>query len=334
MELLDRYLNFIRFWLPRGKQQDIISELSEDLHAQIADQEAGLGRPLNESELEALLKRCGHPLLVAARYQAQQQLIGQPFYPLYVFALKMVLWVLFPLLLVIGAIIALFRDHPIGALIGSVGDAVAGSIYIVGIITLACIALERLQVKLDFLEDWRPRDLPKLPVVPDPLQISRADSFGNFVGLLAFSLWWVGVLAIPVIPHVHLLQPLPPAFFWPVLAVAVAEMSLHVVNLFLPWWTQRRAAFRLVLDLAGLALMGAALLYWPWFHLQVDAPAPGDLAKLTPAELARIDQIVDFSMLICLGCVALTYAFRAVQDMLRILGKPPLHRLVLGMFAR
>ena len=334
MELLDRYLNFIRFWLPRGKQQDIISELSEDLHAQIADQEAGLGRALTEAELEAVLKRCGHPLLVAARYQAQQQLIGQPFYPLYVFALKMVLWVLFPLLLVVGAIIALFRDHPIGALIGSVGDAVAGSIYIVGIITLACIALERLQVKLDFLDDWRPRDLPKLPVVPDPLQISRADSFGNFVGVLAFSLWWVGVLNIPSITHVHFLQALPPVFFWPVLVLAAGEMVLSVVNLFLPWWTRRRASLRLVLDVAGLIFMGAALWYWPWFHLQVDALAPGDLAKLTPVELARIDQIVNFAMLICLGCGALTYALRMVQDTLRIQGKPPLQTLLLGMFAR
>ena len=274
MELLDRYLNFIRFWLPRGKQQDIIAELSEDLHAQIADQEAGLGRALNEAELEAVLKRCGHPLLVAARYQAQQQLIGQPLYPLYLFALKMVLWVLFPLLLVLGAIIAVFRAHPIGALIGSVGDAVAGAIYMVGIITLVCVALERLQIKLDFLDDWRPRDLPRLPVVPDPIQIPRSESFGSFVGLLVFTLWWVDALAIPPIPHVHFLQPLPQAFFWPVLVVVVAEMALHVINLFMPWWTRRRAALRLVLDLASLGLLGAMLLSWPWFGLQIDQLAP------------------------------------------------------------
>ena len=38
MELLDRYLNFIRMLLPRGKRQDIIAELSEDLRAQVADE--------------------------------------------------------------------------------------------------------------------------------------------------------------------------------------------------------------------------------------------------------------------------------------------------------
>lgn len=334
MELLDRYLNFIRFWLPRGKQQDIIAELSEDLHAQIADQEAGLGRALNEAELEAVLKRCGHPLLVAARYQAQQQLIGQPLYPLYLFALKMVLWVLFPLLLVLGAIIAVFRAHPIGALIGSVGDAVAGAIYMVGIITLVCVALERLQIKLDFLDDWRPRDLPRLPVVPDPIQIPRSESFGSFVGLLVFTLWWVDALAIPPIPHVHFLQPLPQAFFWPVLVVVVAEMALHVINLFMPWWTRRRAALRLVLDLASLGLLGAMLLSWPWFGLQIDQLAPVGLAKLALADIARIDQIVNLSLLVCLAGVGLSYALRAVQDALRTLGRPPLQTLLLSMFTR
>ena len=55
MEIFDRYLNFIRILLPRSKQQDIIAELSEDLRGQIADQEAELGRPLTQAELEAVL---------------------------------------------------------------------------------------------------------------------------------------------------------------------------------------------------------------------------------------------------------------------------------------
>ena len=32
MELLDRYLQAVRFWLPKAQQQDIIAELSSDLH--------------------------------------------------------------------------------------------------------------------------------------------------------------------------------------------------------------------------------------------------------------------------------------------------------------
>ena len=57
MELLDRYLQAVRFWLPKAQQQDIIAELSSDLHSQIEDRETELGRPLNEAELEAILKK-------------------------------------------------------------------------------------------------------------------------------------------------------------------------------------------------------------------------------------------------------------------------------------
>lgn len=50
MELLDRYLQAVRFWLPKAQQQDIIAELSSDLHSQIEDRETELGRPLNEAD--------------------------------------------------------------------------------------------------------------------------------------------------------------------------------------------------------------------------------------------------------------------------------------------
>ena len=44
-ELLNRYLQAVRFWLPRTQQQDIIAELSSDLHSQIEDKETELGAP-------------------------------------------------------------------------------------------------------------------------------------------------------------------------------------------------------------------------------------------------------------------------------------------------
>jgi ABC-type multidrug transport system fused ATPase/permease subunit len=330
MELLDRYLNAIRFLLPRGKQQDIIDELSEDLQAQIADKEAELGRPLAATELEAILKQCGHPLLVAGRYQMPQQLIGQPFYPLYIVALKAVLWVMFPLLLVIGTVVALFGAHPATALVNSVGDAVMSSIYIVGVLTVAFIVLEKLQVKLTFLDDWKPSELPKLPVVSDSMRIPRGESFGAFLGLAAFSLWWAGVWRFPAIPNVHFLQAIPAGFFWPVLVLAVAEMVLSLVNLFLPWWTRRRAAVRLAIDVCALAMFAALALTWPWFGLQIDTLAPGELAKLAPSDLARVEQIVNLSMLIALGVMALSYLFRAWQDVRRIMGKPPLGVVLLA----
>lgn len=43
--LIDRYLRAVREQLPRGQQDDIIGELSEDLRSQVEDREAELGRP-------------------------------------------------------------------------------------------------------------------------------------------------------------------------------------------------------------------------------------------------------------------------------------------------
>ncbi len=331
MELVDRYLNFIRMLLPRGKRQDIIEELSADLHAQIADQEAELGRPLHQAELEAVLKQCGHPLVVAARYQSEQALIGQPFYSLYVFALKLVQWVLFPLFLVVGAVVALFRTHPVVALITSMGDAIMSCIYVVGVLTVMFIVLEKLQTKLTFLEDWKPAELPKLPVVPDPVTIPRSASFGGFAGLLLFVLWWAGVIRFPELPHVHFMQVMPDGFFWPILLLAAAEMALHLMNLFLPWWTKKRAAFRLLLDACSLVLLAAIAMTWPWFAIHVDAGMPASVGP-SAHDLAVLEQVVNMSLLISLGIMALSYVLRLMQDLRRARGLAPYTNWLVAMF--
>src|SRR5580765_2799234 len=90
MDLLDRYLQAVGFWLPASQQQDIIAELSEDLHSQIEEKETELGRSLNETEIEDILKRRGRPLLVANRYLPQRSLIGPVLFPIYWFVLKLV----------------------------------------------------------------------------------------------------------------------------------------------------------------------------------------------------------------------------------------------------
>src|ERR1700752_1570407 len=83
MELLDRYLKAVKFWLPSDQKQDIIAELSEDLRSQIDEKESELGRALNNAEIEAILKKSGDPMLVAQRYLPQRYLIGPALFPIY-----------------------------------------------------------------------------------------------------------------------------------------------------------------------------------------------------------------------------------------------------------
>ncbi|MGH9718901.1 MAG: hypothetical protein ACRD8O_01700, partial [Bryobacteraceae bacterium] len=87
MNLLDRYLHAVKFWLPAGQQEDILAELSEDIRSEIEDKEAGLGRKLDEDGVAAILKKRGRPILVASRYLPQQSLIGPALMPAYRFVL-------------------------------------------------------------------------------------------------------------------------------------------------------------------------------------------------------------------------------------------------------
>ncbi len=182
MELLDRYLQAVKFWLPKGQKQDIIAELSEDIRSQIEEKENELGRKLNEAEAEAIFKRVGRPVLVANRYSPQQYLIGPLLFPIYRFVLKIVaLCYLVPWVLAwIGFMIydpGFRAKHSGGTLIGALGS-VWGPLWLAafcacGVVTIVFAVLERAQTKSGFLEDWDPR---KLPAVRDPNQISRASS--------------------------------------------------------------------------------------------------------------------------------------------------------------
>jgi hypothetical protein len=89
MDLLDRYLQAVKFFLPRAQQDDIIKELSEDVHSRLDDLQAELGRPPNAAEQEALIKSYGHPALLAGRYGPRRQLVGPEMFPFYWFVLRL-----------------------------------------------------------------------------------------------------------------------------------------------------------------------------------------------------------------------------------------------------
>src|SRR5262249_2204644 len=83
MDLFHRYFHAVNIRLPKAQKQDIIAELSEDIRSQIDEKEAALGRKLTETEVEAILKQLGRPVMVANRYLPQQYLIGPLLFPVY-----------------------------------------------------------------------------------------------------------------------------------------------------------------------------------------------------------------------------------------------------------
>src|SRR5215469_777682 len=254
MDLLDRYIHAIRFWLPRGQQDDIAAEISEDIRSQIEEQEAKLGRKLNECELEAILKQRGSPVLVANRYRPQQYLIGPTLFPVYRFVLIIVaLCYLVPWLLTwIG--LATYDPH-YHASFGRTFGPLWGTFWLdmfvsFGAVTLVFAILER--VKPGFLENWNPR---KLPPVRDPNRIRRVDSTVEVGVNLTFVIWWLTDMWSTTIFNrggVRItLAPTWKYFLWAFLLIAIANIILAGINLARPYWTRLRASIQLILTAAG-----------------------------------------------------------------------------------
>ena len=104
MDLIDRYLVAVRRQLPSNLQDDIVQELGDSLRSEAEEHEQRTGQPLSADEQAALVKKRGHPWLMASRYLPQQQLIGPALFPYYRQALKIVVfWVVLPIVLFGGA---------------------------------------------------------------------------------------------------------------------------------------------------------------------------------------------------------------------------------------
>jgi hypothetical protein len=309
MELLDRYLQAVRFWLPKAQQQDIIAELSSDLHSQIEDREMELGRALNHGDLELILRRCGSPILVASRYRPQTQLIGPALFPIYQFVLKVVLlWILVPVFVVIvGPAMIVPATHRLGAVIETVSTLCYSLFVAAGVITLIMAVLERTQASLHLFEKWDLRSLPPAPKKAQPP--SRTQTIFELILGVVGLLW---LLALPQYPFLVLgpaaafLRPAPMwhSFYLPIILMALAGLAYQGVSLMRPQWTWLPPSARLVNTVVGLVMVNfmidaaARTPHGEWHPFVVVASSAE-----TSAQLNRVAAIVNVSVLLTLACV-------------------------------
>ncbi len=256
MDLLDRYVHAVRFWLPRGQQDDITAELAEDLRSQIEEQEAKLGRKLTELEVASLLKGRGRPVFVAGRYRPQQYLIGPTLFPIYRFVLFIVaLCYLLPWMLVwvsLEIFDPFYHSHVLTAMGQAWGSFWITTIVAVGIVTIVFAIIERIDYEKKFMENWDPR---KLPPVRDPNRIPRFNSVFELAANGVFAVWWLNWMSsLTLLDRGGVRIVLAPAwhpYYWAMLAVALANIALAAVNLAHRYWTWRRGILRLILEIAG-----------------------------------------------------------------------------------
>jgi len=255
MELLERYLQAVRFWLPRGRQHDIIAELSEDIRSEIEEKEGDLGRRVNEVELAAILKRWGSPDAVAQQYLPQRYLIGPVLFPIYLLLLKWfgAIWVIPWLLIWVGFVCFSpeYRAHdPIHNLQG-----LWLSVLYTGFLgTTGFAIVDRfINRKTSARKEWDPRELPRGMPSVFPLIPRINSAFGLTMYLIVF-VWCLlhipGAKVITISGSQVTLRPAWGLFFWAIVALAAVRSAHWGVNLIRPYWTKRSLIFRLIIDVA------------------------------------------------------------------------------------
>jgi len=291
VELLDRYLHAIEFWLPKRQRQDIIAELSEDLRSQIEEKESELGRKLEDRELEAILKRCGSPLTVALRYLPQQYLIGPTLFPIYKFVLAMiVLGCVAPRVLIWLGFLLADPAHSGSLHMENLWMTV---IYFAFFTTLAFAVVERSGVKFEDLNNWNPR---KLPAVRDPNRIPRFNTLCEIAANTIFLVYFVNLFwPRPVIDLYGAQITLAPVwrfFFAGFLVLTAANYAHAVAKLFRPYWTPLRASLRLLTDV----LSGVLLCWLLKAHVLVGISAP----SLSAPKAIVVTNLINLGMTIAL----------------------------------
>ncbi len=323
MDLLDRYLQAIRWWLPRGADRDLVTELADDLRSQIEEKETELGRKLTETELVDILRRCGHPMTVAGKLLPGRSFLSPAMSVVYGFVLRVVLLGVLPVALVLLAVPALVATRdPVGVLFDRLGGIAQAALTAFVLITAIFFFVDRHQTRLGLTREWDPRRLPKLR---DSRRIPRADSAAAIVVGLLFLAWWTGVASGSLQlgrlgergEWTAAWQGFRELLYWPVLLLSTAGLALSVVALFRPYWTRTRLLARVAVDGALAVTLGLVL--WPHrgdLVTLVDYLRAGKHA-LTGGEAASV--VARLGILWAIAWVAIAVSIATVVGMARLL---------------
>jgi len=257
MELIDRYLQAVKWMLPRKQQDDVVRELNDEILSRVEEKEDALGRPLSEDEQVALLKQMGHPMLVASRYRSQRYLINPSVFAIYWMVLRLVLAVVF-VAMAIAAIAVAATGQDLGKALGIIFQYPFAALSVFAWVTTIFVVLDIVQVKFDFFGKWDPRTLPKLSKTKP-----RHSMIESVVGLMLstiLGLWWLVGLkhqfwifgpGYDVIHFAPVWQTIYPLFVVLVL-FSVIRSSVDVAR---PGWERGRTWFRLIYRALNLLVL-------------------------------------------------------------------------------
>ena len=332
MELLDRYLQAVQKHLYFGRQGDVIAELRANLEAQLEDRESELGRPMNQQEAEEWLKGLGHPMMMAAKYQPVQYLIGPGLFPVYLYVLKLVfIWATIVYAVVAAVVIPLTTQGQtsiVESVVRWPGVLLNSAMWV----TLVFAAMEFLQrtspgliPQLDQVTaDWKPGSLPAME---KPQQFGwKPTSYVKAVAEVVFGfLFLVWLLLVPRYPFLMMgpgavalktlpltLAPIWWKFYWVVLGLNAVQLAWRCVDLMRDTWQQNRAAQHITSKVFGL--IGIAILVWaPDQILFVVNPLVAGEGTKNYELMDQVNKSVHLGLMVVMAIVVLQGAWDLVQ---------------------
>lgn len=310
MDLIDRYIAAVRRHLPAARQDDIAQELRDSLRSDAEEREQELARPLSEDEQSELLKKHGHPWLMASRYRPQQYLIGPALYPYYRQALTASLfWVVLPITLFGGAIRAIMADDLARIWPHVIGAAWNGGIYAIGIVTIVFAILEHERVRITALDRWDPKQLPRQPEVRT---VPRSESLISLVVTLTFVVWWIGVVRGPdsIRYSGESVQVTGASIwldlYWPILLVAAGSAMVCLLDLVRPWRSAPVSVVKIVVGLAQIAVVVMLFRAGTWVEVSADATGA--------VQAARVAFVLNNTVRICLAGIATVAGWEILRE--------------------
>jgi len=316
MDLIDRYLAAIARRLPADKADDIVAEIRDDLLTRQEVREDALGRPLDKSEVAALIREVGHPLVVASRYRPRQYLIGPDAFPFFVATLRIVAMFLVVVFAIDAASGVVFgHADPIHAIARACTNILSSAMLGFGSVVAIFYALERTGFPADHLAKWRPQDLPE---VKDKQPNVWGSAFEVAAGVY-FILWWCGWVPFPayysnVKGLILTPDPIWTAIWWPVLALMVARLVYNLIQWLRPRWKAMLAVLSVATAAGGLGL--AYVIYQARHWLSASGTLPA-------GQLADIDRAVNMGIRWAIVVVGAVLVFQCLQEIWRLATSRP-----------
>jgi hypothetical protein len=331
MELLDRYLQAVKKHLPLRRQDDIIAELRANMESQLEDKESELGRPMTTGEQEDWLRKMGSPILVAARYQPQQYLIGPSIFPVYWYVLRMaILWALVIYSVVIAVVIPITSPNGAGvveSLLRIPGILITVAAWVTAVFaTFEFVAThypEKCSPIAGLSGAWSPSTLPPLEKTPESRR--KARSFAQAVAEIVFGFLFLGwLLLIPRHPFIIMgpgiyfwrsspfqLADVWMTFFWWMVGLNVVQLVWRCSDLLRGTWQQsarvQQIAYKVILLIPIIQLITIR------DHVYVSLKHPA-VNQLQYANTVRtINKSVHLGLLVVAAIIALQLAFEISQ---------------------